>query len=521
MSDQLGPLTLGLTDPYWLDKFEVSGEGQLVADLTVTVQDTTAATLAAALEALAAACRAGNTYVHSAPGITSPVTYTVTKCTKYAFSAEGSAWLAFWQTVDVTLEVEERPAGTLATLYNAQQTNAPASLALPLLGTQPQAIDLTILDDQATGMHSVHACLALAAMTADQTIAMGDRAHYVVWAKSLTWTTMSNGGADAAMWSNDARYTTSASWQTAPLDTSKYPAGPYKLWARVKQAAGTGYVMDSQLQTPVPVTRTTPHLVEIGDVQLPVQDTAFGTASNLTLYARSDGTNRLDVDAYLLLPLEHGLVMWHPDVPTSEIARLDVGPSGIFMDSACDTTYLRGGILRPKILAAHTGTLVSTAQPVGNTFPSDWGKTDGACTADTNRFKTTGTSKYVWYAATNAATPVVLPGQWYELLVTRDVDSYVAGVATVAIRWQDVDGNTVREDVLSSASANDAAPVPLELYAKAPAHATRALVVLGNGAAGNLTAFWSAVSLRRCPLKVLVVAEDAAEPSPATCTTPT
>jgi hypothetical protein len=406
MTDYLGPLTLaqsGGTYSLASWKFTPADDGTETGELQIVVQAATADTLAAAIDALAAACRAGNTYVHAEPGVTSPVTYEVTACTRFEQNPEVSGWLAFLQQIDVTLILSGRPAGALTTLYNAQAVNAPDALSLSaLLGTHPPKLDVTIDDASGNDMHSVHVCLAPRVLTDDQTIALATRAHWLIYASSLTWTTMSNRGATATAWSNDPRYTTSASWQTAPLDTQKYPAGQYKLWARVRQEAGTGYVMDSVNQTAIPVTRTTFHLIEMGDVELPVSDTAYGTASNLTLYVRSDGTNDFDIDAFLLLPLDHGLTYWHPTVDTNEIDQLDIGPTGIFMDGVCDMTYLKGGPLEPAILASHCGTLVATEEPGGSDWPTDWERTDSTdVTADTSRFKvsTTTGSKYAWYEA--------------------------------------------------------------------------------------------------------------------------
>jgi hypothetical protein len=53
----------------------------------------------------------------------------------------------------------------------------------------------------------------------------------------------------------------------------------------------------------------------------------------------------------------------------------------------------------------------------------------------------------------------------------------------------------------------DTAPEPLTLCAKAPVHAARAQVKLG--ADGSSTTTWESVVLRRAPLRLLVVAEDA------------
>jgi hypothetical protein len=315
---------------------------------------------------------------------------------------------------------------------------------------------------------------------------------------------------DAASWGGVTCYTTSATYQTAPLDTSQYPAGKYRLLVRASQEAGTGYVMDSQNAVAVPITGATQHLVVVGDLDLPVADTAPGVAANLTLSVKSDGTNDCIVNAFVLLPLELGYFSWHHTTPTTEIDQLDVGPSGVFMDGICDATYLQGGILTACTLAAHTGSLIVTASPTGSTWPADWGKTAAGVSADTSRFKCVGASKDAWYAATNAATPLVIPGAWYQVDFTRDVDSYVAGDANVSVLWVDIDGGWIRIDVVSTTAANDAAPVAITAYAKAPVHAARALIYLRTSASGNLTAYFSAVAFRRCPLRLIIVAEDAA-----------
>jgi hypothetical protein len=501
--DYLGPLTLSPTGTYRLLTWVKADadDGSITAALSLNVHAASSDALATAVEALYAACAAGNTYVHSQPGVTNPVAYVVTGLADWKL-ADLVSWQANWQGVSFTLRLAAQPAGALTTLYSAQAMNLPTSVSLStLLGTHPTQLDLTVLDDTASPvhMHSVLAALAPTALSDDK---------WLVLASALTWTTMSS-GTGATYWGNSTRYTTSSSWQTASLDTSRYPAGKYRLFARVAQEAGTGYVMDSQNQVAAPITRSTPHLIAVGDLDLPVQDTAYGTASNLTLSVRSDGTNDCTVNAFVLLPLTWGYVAWHPDVATQYIDQLDVGPTGIFMDNVTDVTYLQGGVLSPAVLATHIGTLVATASPSGSSWPTDWDKTASGVSADTSRFKCVGASKYAWYAATNAATPLIVPGQWYELSFTRDVDSYVAGNVTAQIVWQDVDGNTVRTDTPSSVAANDASPVAVTVYGKAPAHAARAQVKLGTDGTGNVTAYFSAVSLRRCPLRLILVAEDA------------
>jgi len=700
MTDYLGPLTLPSTSgsTYQLVSRDFRNG---TASLVVHANGSSYATMIAAVDALTAQLRLGNTYAYLFPGATNHVVYTIAGVSDITID-EDAGPLAFWASVSCTLALSAMPAGALTTLYSAQHVDSPASLSLAtLLGTHPTALDVTIDDDSGNDMHSVWCALAPTAVS---------DAKWRVKASSLTWTTMSNGTGATDSWvDGTTRYTTSASYQTAPLDTAAYPQGKYKLLVHVKQSAGTGYVKDSQNDSAVAITRTVMHIMEIGDLDLPVSDTASGTASNLTLSVCSDGTNTITVDAYLLIPLDYGMFRWHHDTVTSEIDQLDVGPSGVFMDGACDTTYLRGGILVPRIMATHVGTLIATPEPSGTTWPSDWGRTSGdrtnyvtnprlagaavptlfadgsgchgtpvfttgdngdgtnyaqveytvvaddlaaaghnvgflftgpadsfapgdaltstleyqlavsnarscdagdhtVCNEDfgdwtveafgvagwtalelniaslaagttsflwfvrafikdstgvagdtiTLRFRhpqvekaatptaflhgsmpdsawvgatdgslstkgevssdatgllfqvsTTTGSKYATYAATNAATPLVVPGAWYELGFTRNVTARSAGSAVGIIVWQDVDGNTVRTDTLSTTATTDASPTAITVYAKAPAHAARAQVKLGAGAGANLTAAFSAVVLRRCPLRLIVVAEDA------------
>jgi hypothetical protein len=495
MTDYLGPLTLGTSGTYTLTKWQPSGVGSAAVELLVRA--TSGDTLAAALEALAAQLHYGNTYVHYWPGVTNPVVFTIIG-TADLKQDDLVSWPVFWQRVSFTLTLAARPAGALTTLYSAQHVDTPASAALSgLLGTHPTSLDVTIDDDAGTDMHSVWCALAPTALS---------DAKWLVMASALTWTTMSS-GTGATYWGNSNRYTTSASYQTAPLDTSQYPAGKYRLLARVAQEAGTGYVKDSQNDVAVAITRTTPHLLVIGDLDLPVSDTAPGTASNLTISVKSDGTNDCFLNALVLLPLEYGYFSWHPDTATSEIDQLDVGPSGIFMDSVCDMSYFAGSVLTPRVLAAHTGTLVATASPTASVWPTDWARSnDSNVTADTSRFKivTTGFDS----ASLSAPVPLVVPGAWYEITATRQITAVSGGWAQIWVSWRDVDHNIIRADTADTGVATDAAPVSVTYYAKAPAHAARMTPVLVG--VNSITVYYSAVVVKRCPLRLITVVEDAA-----------
>lgn len=519
MTDYLGPLAFGtIADggTYALKDWSVAAG---VASVTVTVRASSEDALAAALEALAAQLQVGNTYAHFQPGVTSPVVYSVLGASDLAQSGEGT-WHAHEQRVSFTLDLAGAPAGALTTLYNAQAVSTPSSVALSaLLGTNPTLLDVTVDDASALGLHSVWCALAPTALKNAELVAPAAfvGAHAVVYASNLTWTTLTP-GTGATWWGNVMATTTSSAYQTANLDTSKYPAGKYRLLARVQQSGMTGgvpgYVMDSQNAVAVPVTRSSPHLVVVGDLDLPSADTALGTAANLTLSVKSNGTDTLTVNAFVLLPLGDGYFSWHHSTDSTEMDQLDVGPSGTFVDGVCDATHVRGGILAPGVLAAHTGTLVATASPTGSAWPADWGRTDDSTvTADTARFKfvVAGTAgeHMAWWPLTTALCPLVTPGTWLELLVMRNVSAFTSGVADVRLYWYDVDGNTVFIQTMNSAGASDASPVALTLYAKVPVHAVRVRVMFGAGAGATLTAYYSAVTLRRCPLKLIVIAEEA------------
>lgn len=506
MTDYLGPLVFGATGSagtYSLETWSVTSDADgLKAALVIYVRAASADALATAIGLLSAQLRAGNSYVHFFPGVTNPVVYRITGSSGLTTDeAEGA--LAFWTRCTFTLTLATMPAGALQTPYNAAAVNLPASASLAaLLGSAATPLDVTVRDASGNLMHSVWAALAPTALS---------DAKWLRLASALTWTSMS-AGSGADMWGNVSAYTTSAAYQTAPLDTWAYPAGKYRLLARVKMSAGSGWVMDSQNQIPVAVTRTSAHLLVIGDLDLPVADSAPGTPANLTLSVKSDGTNTLTVNGFVLLPLEYGYFSWHHATPTSALTQLDVGPTGTWIDGAYDATYLQGGPLVPGVLAAHAGSLVATASPSGSVWPPDWGRTNGAdvtATAGLFQILTAAGGVYAWNAATVLGTPIVVPGQWYEVDLTRQVTARSAGSADVLLRWQDVDGNAVREDTLASATAVDGSPVALALYAKAPTHAVRAQVRFGAPAGANLTAQFSAAVLRRCPLRLILVAEAA------------
>ena len=130
----------------------------------------------------------------------------------------------------------------------------------------------------------------------------------------------------------------------------------------------------------------------------------------------------------------------------------------------------------------------------------------------TPSFYISTTTGDMYVASYSTPYPLIVPGAWYELLATRKVTERIAGNVIVVARWMDVDNNLIGWgwDILSSVAAVDAAPVALALYAKAPVHASRLRIFFGADTGASLTVYFTAVSLRRCPLRLIVVAEEQA-----------
>jgi len=503
MTDYLGPLTIGVTNggAYTLTKWETSfSDSGVTASLEIIVRGTSSDTLAIAMEALIAQLRQGNTYAHFQPGVTNPVVYWINSVSDFK-QDEYISWAVYWQRVAFTLTMVAAPQGALIAPYNATATLLPSSVSLAiLLGTNPTPLDVTIDDSSGNDMHSVWCALAPTALS---------NTKWRIYPTSAIFTTMSN-GSGATYWNNTNVSTTASTYQTGLIDTSQYPSGKYRLLARVAQIAGAGFIKDSQNDLAAAITHTTPHLLVIGDLDLPTVDTAPGVSAPLTISVKSDGTNACVLNALILLPLDYGYFSWHPTAATTEIDQLDVGPSGIFMDGICDMTYLQGSILMPRMLAVHAGTLVATPSPTATTWPIDWVRSSASIvTAYANTFKmaTSGIDAWASYAATTLGCPLVIPGAWYELDVTQALTPRTNGRAYAGLTWLDIDGNQVRVDVLNTSSSTGT--TNLELYAKAPMHASRVQVFLGTTESAALTVAFSNVVLRRCPLRLIVIAEDA------------
>ena len=122
---------------------------------------------------------------------------------------------------------------------------------------------------------------------------------------------------------------------------------------------------------------------------------------------------------------------------------------------------------------------------------------------------TTTGAKYLWWPDTVAAMPLAVPGAWYDLTFTHQLTNWVAGTAVMVVEWYDVDGNLVRLDYPWNTAAVDAAAHAGSVFAKAPVHASRVRIRFGASAGSSLTVYFSAITFRRCPQRLIVVADNA------------
>jgi len=526
MTDYLDNLALPLDDSgdYVRKSFKVTEaeDGTLTAELIVTVKPATktGAALITARENLRAACDRATTYVNYVTGATSPVAYEIVSCQSFVCD-EKAEWMAnaFWDRVTITFKLKSWPRAARQTVYDTTAVGTPDVLDLStLLGTVPSELDVLVDDQSGNAMHSVILCLCGREMTADQSVSASARPHWLLGfgasglLPAASWSGSVSDGTQATSWLHSDCYTTSASWSTVAIDTRMYREGPYKVFARVQQSAGIGYVATSQdIGGAVAVTGATPHLVEVGDVQLPTADALPGTAANLTLYIHSDGTNTLRISGLLILPLDR-LVVWHHSDPTSEIDELRVGPSGVFMDGVCDKTYLvPDHPLVPEVLAVHCPNLVSDASPSGSTWPASWYRSStGSVTASSSRVKMVGGASALEASPSLSAAgaPTIAGGELVEFAFTRDVDSRTSGSTSVTAVWCDIDGNVVDTTVLATYAA-DTASEALVFYAKAPRAAERVYLKFTVTAGASLTVYYSGVYVRQpIPQQLVVVAED-------------
>ena len=517
-ADRLGNLTLGKESDagtYTLKSWKL---GAGTATIGVKVTAATANLLASLTEELFAVCAsAPTTYLHYEPGITYPVIYRVSAATAVQDDASTYPSLSQWLTITLTLDGGGR--GAFHVLQNAAALNTPGSVdIIDLLGSIHPEQDTLIDDASGNDMHSVWVWITRRCLTNDQTIALADRAHWLIHAGGtmLTWSTVNN-GTGAKFWGNQSHYTTAAATETATAPTQRYPFGSYKILALAQQASGIGYVgvLSGGATYEAEVIGANPHLVEICDIDLPVADTSGPTvAANITFTCRSNGSARLDVIGFVLIgPLDdNSFARYHPALPSVECDNLQFGPSGLAVDGIWDSTHFVGETLMPEPDSWHR-LLASPTYPDGNTWPTQYGRTHTSdVTADTSRFKvvSSASTRHFWYAEHAAGyydCPMIEGGEEYEIVITREVTVHTAGTIDVFADWIGNNGEAIRTDPLSSLSGTGAvASTDLKLYARAPRTAARLIVRAGH-TSGTGTSYWTALWIRRCPQIMAVVAE--------------
>jgi len=527
VSDYIGNIALAATGTYRLEAWGLStssakditalvplgGDHVAVSDpsfvgesamfVTVLVVGSSVSDLTSKMNVLRAeANQPRNTYLHAPGGSGSLVAFTVLECDRQEVDEAQSYGLAYHQTITLSLRVAPFAQGALQTIHSAVTVNAPDSLSLATLyGDLPVPLRVYADDASTYDIHSFYMALAPRALTDAKWII--DESQ---WSWSGDSTTTGINEYSAAVQRED-----STTADAGTLDVSGYPAGLYRLVARVCVAAGYGYIRTNLAgaDTDVTITNTTLALVELGDVWLPPSATKSGTASNLIVYLAGDNAHYAYFDYLLALPLWLGFLSVHPSTTTQEFDEIDAGPSGLFIDGVTDWTDVVGDILRPRTTAMLCPELITTHTPTGDTWPTDWTRSDDTdVTATSDLFQVVSDAAAVRSA--HCGSKVVTAKEWYEVTLSKQVTAYASAAATVVLRWYDVSEALLSAATLATYAATDVAPVAVAYYAQAPVDAAYGRLYVETAAANSTTIQFSAAYLHRCPLNLLIAAEDAA-----------
>lgn len=491
--------TLGGRYPAYV---ELGFNGPLRLRPEVLVLGGSVAELQANLRALRAeAAMPTNTWLHDR-GDGTLTAFRLLESGRVSPSEDPDARHALQQRVVLELAAEPFGTGALQVVHDAVTVATPAALSLKALrGDLPSELRVRCEDASSNGIHSLWGHLAPRSLEQDMWLLRADQA--------FTWS-----GGDLATvansYSTQVRRNSSTTAATGTKDTAVYPPGKYRVLARVRVAAGYGYVKTNLAgaDEQVTVTRTSWHLVELGTVWLPPKATHVGTSADLVVSLTGDGSNYCYLDYLLLLPTWLGGFRYHPTSASEECESVDVGPAGVFIDGVGDWSHVRGDVLRPRITESLIPELVTTHSPDGSTWPSDWTRNDESdVTASGGKFQIVSD---VGVRNARVGPFVVTPWVWYEVELSKQVTAFSTADAMVVFRWYDVAGELLNTDTLAAWSATDAAPVTgLAFHAQAPDTATylRAYIET-EGGAGTTVQFWD-VYVHRCPLQIILVSEDA------------
>lgn len=155
-----------------------------------------------------------------------------------------------------------------------------------------------------------------------------------------------------------------------PIDTAGYADGSYLVLARValESADDTGSLyLATSLGTISDTVTFDPdgthwELIELGVVHLPVQETVSGTAATLRVHMACSAARFIAMDYVAFIPLDHGLVCYHPSTATTASASIR-SELGKLYDASVVTYANASG---HGIKAHGLGTLVVVAEEVDN-----------------------------------------------------------------------------------------------------------------------------------------------------------
>jgi hypothetical protein len=494
----------------WPISSNIRFNGTATLTMTIKVVGTSTDDLTTKLRTLRVeALKPLNVYVHYPVGSSTPIAFTVLECLRQPVTESVSYGLVYWERQKLQLLVAPYSEGALQILHDATAINAPAALPLAaLLGDLPTPVRVATSVNASNNIRSMYMSLAPTVLSQDMWLLDEGNARW-------TWTGQGSTAALANSYGGSTRRNSSTGWAIGTIDSKYYPGpGKYLAIARVMMVAGQGYIKESYNNVEIPVSRTSMHYVELGEIWLPAGNVRRGSSTTApwSISFRSDGSNLMHLDYVLLLPISYGFWGYHP-AANIEVDHVEVGPEGVYVGDVTDWTYMVGDVLRPRLTAMLCPQLNTTGSPSGTTWPTDWYRSNATdITATASRFQIVSSAA----AAREAWPPVtsefkVSPESLYELGLAKRVTSRTASSISVLLRWFDVAGNLIGTDTLATYSVADGGDVTGLVFGRRAPKRARGVrpVFSAQQLAGITTQFWNVV-FRQAPLQLLIAAENAA-----------
>ena len=230
-------------------------------------------------------------------------------------------------------------------LYTLDNLTSPGYLSLSgMVGNYRSPLTMAFSSDTTDDLHSLYV-----AWDPD------DYSGHLKDAKDLSWGTGFTDYADAAArCGTNATEIESATFVAASFDTAAYPAGTYRILARVKVRNGaTGYIKTDateDIDGVIDFTRSSWHIVEVGDCYLPPRKVRASAGANLTVSLRSSSAANGDevcIDWVCPVPLDHGFFSWHHATDASDATTVErVADEGItYVDDVADEENRSGSTI--------------------------------------------------------------------------------------------------------------------------------------------------------------------------------